>query len=215
MNDYARSLLIYFVENFGKIYGHQFVSYNVHNLVYICDDVKLFGPLDGYSCFKFENYLQKLKKKVKTTGRSLAQIVNRLTEESIIVKRYEKIITYPIITFFNDNNDKLKLIKSLKYENYFLSAKIGDNCICTGSRDIVFIEKIFMENDTIFLRRKSFKNQQPYFRKPCDSTLLNITVIEHEQHIEATIDSLQIERKCIVIPVDDEKSVILPLIHEL
>jgi len=34
--DYARSLILYFVEKYGVLYDYQHVSYNVHNLVYLC-----------------------------------------------------------------------------------------------------------------------------------------------------------------------------------
>jgi len=108
LNDYAKCLLLYFVENFGKLYGFEFVSYNVHNLVHICDDVKQFGTLDSFSCYKFKNYLQKLKHKVKATGNFLSQIVNRLTEESYTTDKKSEKIKYPIITFFNNTSDEIQ-----------------------------------------------------------------------------------------------------------
>lgn len=43
--DYAHSLLVCFVEGFSKLYGKEFVSYNVHGLLHVCDDVKQFGSL--------------------------------------------------------------------------------------------------------------------------------------------------------------------------
>lgn len=60
------------------------MSYNVHNLVHICNDVETFGPLDEFSAFKFESFMYKLKLKLKTSSRPLHQIVNRIAEESEI-----------------------------------------------------------------------------------------------------------------------------------
>ncbi|KAJ8928688.1 hypothetical protein NQ314_018698 [Rhamnusium bicolor] len=59
---YAHSLLVYFVETFSLMYGNQFLSHNVHNLLHIANYVKHFGNLDSFSAFPFENYMQTLKK---------------------------------------------------------------------------------------------------------------------------------------------------------
>ncbi|EZA60110.1 hypothetical protein X777_15268, partial [Ooceraea biroi] len=59
---YAHSLLLYFVSNYGTIYGEKYLSHNVHNFLHIVNDVKTFGCLDNFSCFKYENNMQKIKK---------------------------------------------------------------------------------------------------------------------------------------------------------
>lgn len=59
---YTEELIQYFVDKFKFIYGSHHVSHNVHGLLHIVDDVRKFGVLDRFSCFKFENYNQILKK---------------------------------------------------------------------------------------------------------------------------------------------------------
>lgn len=54
--EYAHSLLKYFVGNFMTLYGKESISYNVHGLLHLVDDVKTFGALDDYSAFPFENF---------------------------------------------------------------------------------------------------------------------------------------------------------------
>ena len=49
----AQTLLINFVDHARKLYGNSFVIYNVHSLIHLVDDVRLHGPLDGFSAFKF------------------------------------------------------------------------------------------------------------------------------------------------------------------
>ncbi|KAJ8946115.1 hypothetical protein NQ314_008976 [Rhamnusium bicolor] len=61
--DYADSLLNYFVKTFIILY-----------------DVKRFGPLDQFSAFPFENYMQSLKKLLRKSDKPLAQIICRKTE---------------------------------------------------------------------------------------------------------------------------------------
>lgn len=54
-NQYAKDLLIHFVEQSRTLYGDFFISYNVHCLIHLADDVIRFGPLDCFSSFIFEN----------------------------------------------------------------------------------------------------------------------------------------------------------------
>lgn len=61
-NDYAKKLLKYFIENFSEFYGKKYISHNIHNLIHLSADVLKFGPLDNFSCFKFENYMSEIKK---------------------------------------------------------------------------------------------------------------------------------------------------------
>lgn len=56
----ARDLLKQFVTEYSSHYGEEYVGYNVHGLIHICDFVLIHGALDS---FKFENYLQFIKRK--------------------------------------------------------------------------------------------------------------------------------------------------------
>lgn len=78
--EYARSLLHYFVETYKKLYGDEHITHNVHNLIHLPDDAKLHGSLENFSAFKYENYLQDLKKSIKNSRYPLQQIVKRIYE---------------------------------------------------------------------------------------------------------------------------------------
>lgn len=84
MIDYAEKLLHYYVEVFITLYGQEHISHNVHNLVHLTDDVKLLGPLDNFNAFKFENYMQVLKNKLRKHEKPLEQIINRIKEMEVI-----------------------------------------------------------------------------------------------------------------------------------
>jgi hypothetical protein len=77
---FCEKLLVYFVEKFGKLYGKQFMSHNVHGLLHITDDYNQYGSLDNCSCFPFENYLQFFKKMVRKSEKPLEQVINRYNE---------------------------------------------------------------------------------------------------------------------------------------
>ena len=78
--DYARDLLRYFVSKYRDLYGSRFTVYNVHNIVHIWKDIDNFNfSLDEISSFPFENYLQVLKKFVRKSQNSLAQVHKRVS----------------------------------------------------------------------------------------------------------------------------------------
>nr|CAH0103370.1 unnamed protein product [Daphnia galeata] len=61
-SSYARDLILLFVKQCEEYYGIEFMSYNVHNLIHLTDDVERNGPLDSFSLFDFEKYVTRNKK---------------------------------------------------------------------------------------------------------------------------------------------------------
>lgn len=99
--EYAHQLLDYYVKTFQQIYGIEFMSHNVHGLLHLADDYKIYGPLDSCSCFYFENYMKYLKRMLRKHDKPLQQVVKRYKEISD-----NENITYlhqssRSITFFN------------------------------------------------------------------------------------------------------------------
>ena len=74
----AHELLRFFISDAKQLYGNGFLVHNVHNLNHLANDVKLFGPLDAYSAFAFENCLGKIKRQIHSGFAALQQIANRL-----------------------------------------------------------------------------------------------------------------------------------------
>lgn len=78
--NFAEKMLNIFIEHSKKIYGIEFLVYNVHVLCHLVDDVKKYGPLDMISAFPFENYFAKVKSLVRSPHKPLEQIYRRLHE---------------------------------------------------------------------------------------------------------------------------------------
>ena len=79
-------LLLYFVNRSREIYGPEFLVYNVHSLVHLSLEVEQFGALDNSSAFIFENFLQVLKRSVRSTRNPVLQVVNRLHKKTAFSK---------------------------------------------------------------------------------------------------------------------------------
>ena len=54
--------------------GKEFCSLNVHMLLHLPALYETHGPIDLFSAFKFENFLSKMKKVVRSGNRPLEQI---------------------------------------------------------------------------------------------------------------------------------------------
>jgi len=80
---YAQELIFFFIKMFKRLYGIQNISHNVHSLVHLVSDVQKFGPLDNFSAFKYENYMQIFKKFIRKADRPLQQVIRRYIEKEI------------------------------------------------------------------------------------------------------------------------------------
>lgn len=207
-NAYANSLLLWFVTNFGNVYGDEYLSYNVHNLIHLANDVQNFGSLDNFSCFKFENHMQKIKKKIKNSGKPLQELANRISEELQIPIQPCNMVQYPISVYSKNNK-----ICYIQFQNFKISKKEQDNCAVLYNNDIVFVSNIFENNSNLFIRAKRFSNRKCLFDTPCASEKIGIIVILNTFDI-VEIPVAQIKNKCLKIYLINENSyVILPLLH--
>lgn len=76
----AHEMLELFLKDFEQLYGKEHISYNVHNLLHICEDVKRFGTLGNFSAFRFENYMSSVKRMLRKGDKPLQQIAKRYAE---------------------------------------------------------------------------------------------------------------------------------------
>ena len=74
---HAHRCLEIFVREHGAIFGEHSVSYNVHSLLHIYEFVQRYGPVSNFSTFKFENYLGKLKRRIKVTRHNFPHIIEQ------------------------------------------------------------------------------------------------------------------------------------------
>lgn len=77
----TRELLKTFVESAPGLYGTNFVSLNVHNLIHMCDDIESTGcTLNELSAFAFESYLGMLSSVLRSPTHVIAQLGRRVYE---------------------------------------------------------------------------------------------------------------------------------------
>lgn len=144
LNERAKKLLYDFVKEFPILYSPQSMSFNVHCLLHIADDVKFMNaPLDDYSAFKFENFLQFLKKLPKCGYNVLEQIENRISE---------RISINASLSFHDKFTEHFRMNKDGSYKyiiinNFKFSSNAPDNYFyCEFEKKVYKIIKIFNQN---------------------------------------------------------------------
>lgn len=215
LNIFSHSLLKWFIKNYANLYGEEFISYNVHNLCHLPNEVKTHNQnLDGFSSFKFENYMQKLKKKIKPNGKPLQQAVNRIKEENALFNTTVTAREYPILHY----NSSKTILKSIEFQSFSISPNGIDSCCLLSDNKIVKLNEILLENETIYLKINHFLNTESLFKEPIDSKILGIqvtssTATSNEYKIPISL----VQTKCLQFPQSctdiSEKFIIFPLLH--
>jgi hypothetical protein len=210
-----------FVQSFAQIYGENNVSYNVHNLYHIVDDVRRLGTLDKFSAFPFENELQNIKRLIRSGNNQLQQIANRMTENILL-----NADTIDLNNSFLPrlNKPDLKVSSSLREcTGYFREAvfemfslvnfKEGDKYFLSKNNEIVefLYGTCFQENEVIY--GKQFKFKTNFYNDPFQSSLLNIYKCEKEYLQPKLFEINEVKCKLFRMQLSNEEYVFFPLLH--
>lgn len=208
-NNQAEQLLTRFVNEYKFVYGREFIVHNVHVMIHLAAECRYFNmPLDGFSAFPYEEFLQKLIKMIKKAPKPTEQIRNRIREQY----RY-----YP--ERFRENEPvSPKLIKgstvydriSNKKSTFRIDSK--DDCICW--REEFFIIKTIMKaQNRYILKCRKINNLIPLYVSPMTSSDTGIFVTNNKKISDEYFDidseeAIKALQMCL-----DGVVVYMPLIH--
>ena len=219
---YAKELLVNFVQHFSSLYGANQVVYNVHCLIHIPDDVRLHGPLDMFSCFPFENFLQYLKKLVRKPNFVLKQVVLRLLERSTHLVEDCQCLSELTDFTLKAQHSKGPLPQGTMYVpctefrdavfcDCVISSKSGDNCVKVGSHFAV-IKNIIQSKGGIFIVYRKYCCSGSFFMYPINSQqcdVYKLSELSEDVHV-ASIQSVR--GKYMLLPYRNEH-VAIPILH--
>lgn len=209
---YADSLLKYFVEEFKLLYRKHNVSYNVHGLLHLADDVRYFGNLDLFSAFKFESKLGDIKRFIRKSSLTLSQLHHRLYEQDQIsheARSSEKII---IMGKLNPDNT----YQNIKCDTFLIAPTIKNGIFQVRTGDVVQVKNITQSsnNDNIVLEGQIIFITDE-FSSPCLSSKLGIYTSNLNEIISDTIclSISDIKSKCVCMPKSRDSYIVFPLLH--
>lgn len=193
----------------------EYITYNVHNLLHLCDDVLLYGQLDNFSAFKFQSYMSKIKS-MKNSRYPLQQIYNRVIEDRKL-PYVEKISNFPcfqedISLVSNENGKIYTYYRKLTYENFTISLCQRNNCVLLKNSSYMLISNIYKNNNNIKIVGKILQNVSNFVTKPSFSLAIKVIDI-HEISEISTYDIKDIQAKCVILPFNN-KFVVIPILHK-
>lgn len=192
--DYYSQLIKHFVLSCPALYGKTFSVYNVHALLHLHGDVSRFGcSLNDISCFPYENYLQRIKKFVRTGQNPLAQVSKRMTE----IETAQSVANRP----------------SQASPKMFLSTKRRDSCFLIADGSFAFVQE--RREDGIVCDVIKQSRTTDFFNTPCQSKLLDIAYINNSQVFKRKqVDKKNLIRKVACLPFNN-RTVLIPLRHDV
>ncbi|CAH0549692.1 unnamed protein product [Brassicogethes aeneus] len=202
-----------------ELYDKFFVTYNVHSLSHIHEDVKKFGKLENFSCFMFENFLGKIKKMIRGKALPLEQIHNRLSEfeRTFINTNVSKSEYTPILVKHYNNSyftcKKLKFLKSVNNNLFEIIISISQpNNVVVVKHKIYVIESIVNLNKIYQIVCTPFRYLEDFFTHPIKSSKLGIYFARGKGNQEI-FNVKEISYKCFAVPFKNGYYV-CPVIHQ-
>lgn len=227
-NDLALTLFKKFITLYSSLYGEQFITYNVHSLLHLPMFVKMHGPLDNFSCFKYENFLQYIKKSIKCAKYPLQEIYNRIIEKQkvfisnnslkecnyIVLKEIENRIPSKYSTLTDTLFEKM-ILYNLKIT--IDVSKEKDKFICLKNNQLVIIKCIIKNKENcIKLIVNSFLSVSELFSSPISSITIGSYLVDFNLVPESfTVSITDIKYKCFVVGIGLGKAIMTELSHSL
>ncbi|KAB0805115.1 hypothetical protein PPYR_02085 [Photinus pyralis] len=217
---YAKALLDAFVKDSGRIYGPDFISFNVHNLLHLVDDAERFGPVHNFSAFDFENYMQILKKLVRKQDKLIQQIVKRVSERiSCKIDRPQFFMEYP--QFLNEHS-KGPLLRHCcspqfmiaKLKGYTFKLNLRDCYALLNDKNLIKICNFVTLGNAICAIGQSFTKIRPWFNRPCSSELVGVWCININHFSNLKMYNISdIRCKVMILPYNDNEYIATALLH--
>ena len=216
MCDYGHSLLLLFVEHFGQLYGEDKLSYNVHGLVHLRDEVKRFGHLDNISSFPYENYLGRIKKLLKKPNSPLQQVIRRLSEQSTTHTKLE-------VNCLKQEHSEGPLPESANCQRQYRElihrglhiklASPGDRFVLLKDTSVASVDNIIQTaSGSIELLCRHFRTLQDFFSYPLSSREIGIFQLGDLGKTLTSYPVSEVVQKVVVLP-NKHGHVCIPLVH--
>lgn len=222
LNQLARTLFKEYCANFQNIYGNFSVVSNIHNIIHISDDVDRFGSLSDISTYVFENYLREIKYRTQPSKLPLEQIIKRLIELSMNVKREpfisfqtSKVYTPQLKYEFEVDQDYVYKYIRLTPNVFLSTRKIGDKWFLTHQNEIVRMEYSFFRNDKFIIYGFKVKQTNDFFTVPYTSRLSDIyssKTLDVSDGQNYQVDIIKAKMMC---ASSENEFVFIPLLHSI
>lgn len=170
----AKACIEHFLLQLEDLFNVDAYTFNAHCLLHLFHFVRLYGPLDNFSSFRFENFLRLLKRRIKSGRSVMTQAINA------------------IVTLRN------MMPVNISREFFFSCRSERDRCALVESDNQnlpLFIEHVDYEQKCVSGRLMKFSEN--LYNYPYPSSVLGIGVFSVS---EKRICNVKPKSKCILFP---------------
>lgn len=222
--DTAVTLLTKFITEGQRLFGSEFLVYNVHALVHLPNDVKIHGPLDNFSCFPFESFLGRLKRFVRSGNKPLSQICRRISEygPSLGVSRFCDEEPSRMKRQYSDGPFVFGDERSSYFKSEFKVLVLRQGILKLRSCDSYFsdcrgkvyeaINFVVLNDGQELIIGRPFKLLENLFEHPIESRCLGIFVAKVIDKAAVFIPLSNVSHKYMCF-LHKKKYILLPLLH--
>jgi len=174
------------LENFAlsakEIYGHSFMSYNVHSSIHLVDDYRKYGNLDYISAFVFESFLgSQIKNSVRSGYQPLKQIAAHVIKENERNLSFRDEITEITLSkqqkcthgYGNQNKCYKKIVGKFVLKTQDENS-CANSCIQLKNGKIGLIDAIHESDEGPILNLRLFKKRVNFFDIPVESCTVGV-----------------------------------------
>lgn len=225
-NELAKNLLEEFVKQMKDEtfeYGEKFITFNTHNLIHLAQEcINQDGPLDSFSAFDFENYMQFIKKIIKKHEKPLQQLHRRTAEGRYPKKKFRLAqgVKMELRTCIRCESIYRceKEYRKIVFQNFELTTKPPDNCCILKSGSVVLIDGIGTKKGKNYIFGQKFYDALDMDNFPrveswrLSSSDVGMYVLD-KLSIDVTPHAVEdISNKCVFLPYK-QKSYAISLLH--
>lgn len=169
---FAKLALTFDVDKCPQFYQHTILSYNVHALLHLVQDVEQLGSLDSYSAFPYENNISFFRKYLRKPHRSLQQLAYRLSEKEKREKIEPSIAADTIKVYRRHNEGPLPLglsvygfqYKKLQTRSIFINVdSLGNRCCILCDSSVCIVHNILKIDNSYNLVIKKFEIVEDFY----------------------------------------------------
>ncbi|KAJ8687860.1 hypothetical protein QAD02_023655 [Eretmocerus hayati] len=220
---YVEKLLQKFVADFALLFGDYFVTFNVHNLLHLVDDVRRYGLLESFSAFRFENFMFLLKNRIRKGDQPLQQIMRRSGELEMINNTESKNCAEPELSCKHNSGpithpsvEVVSQHKCMKLKNSKVNCADGKNgCLMVDGKVVTDALNFVKTSDgSIHVVGKVFKIKGDVFDLPCKSSEFGIVVLDKPEEAMYSWNINRISGKMMELPYKRDYAA-LPILHTL
>lgn len=190
------------------LYGEQFLSYNVHGLLHVVDDVRELGSFESYSAFCYENSMPDFRDlSTRKPREALAQYYKRMKERDSLEQNQNNnidIVTSQI-HFIGPLVDTIPEEMCVQFKKIVIggtifSTSLRNNCCMLRNSEICIIQNIIRVQEDIFFIVKKFRNLSSLYNVGYTSEFMGVYICRRLTDVLHAVRLQDVKIKCFRMP---------------